>query len=77
MESLLDKSDKDLSNSPLGRSWRVKDISGVHNDVRGDFEDSLDYLIERIINVLFPLIDAAGSNLLRKRNNPKGCPADE
>lgn len=71
------KSDKDLSNSPLGRSWSVKDISGVHNEVRGDFEDSFDYLIERIINVLSPLIDAAGSNLLRKRNNPKGCPTDE
>lgn len=56
------KSDKGLSYSPIGRSWSVKDISSVHNQVWGDFEDSIDDLIERIINVLFPLIDAAGSN---------------
>jgi len=56
------KSDKGLIYSPIGRSWSVKDISSVHNQVRGDLEDPLDDLIERIINVLFPLIDAAGSN---------------
>jgi hypothetical protein len=56
------KADKGLSYGPIGRSWSVKDIPGVHNHVRVHFEDSIDDLRERIINVLFPLIDAAGSN---------------
>ncbi len=40
------KADEGLSYSPIGRSCSVKDIPGVHNEVRGDFEDPLDDLIE-------------------------------
>jgi hypothetical protein len=56
------KADEGLIFSPIGRTWSVKDISGVHNEVRGDFEDPIDDLIERMINVLLPMIDATGGN---------------
>ena len=35
-------------------------IPGVQDEIRADFDNLIDGLLERVIDVLFPLIDAVG-----------------
>ena len=56
------KTDQGLSDGPVGRPWSVKNIPGVYNEIRANFNIPIDNLLEDIINVLLPLIDAVGGN---------------
>jgi hypothetical protein len=51
------KPEEGLGYSSIGGPGGMEYIPGVHDQIRADFDNPIDGLLERIIDVLFPLID--------------------
>jgi hypothetical protein len=51
------KTDKGLGYSSIGGPGGMEYIPGVQDQIRADFDNPIDGLFKRIINVLFPLIN--------------------